>query len=71
MAVKLSEKFENAQEFLAYAEYSSGMDFNDQEVIEWYNANPDFILSYTGIMKVLNKLKIEKPVEEEPESTEE
>ena len=56
----LSEKFENADQFLAYAEYSSGMDFVDQEVKDWFTANPDFTLTYTGIMKVLNKMVIPK-----------
>lgn len=65
----LSEKFANAQQFLAYSEYSSGMDFDDQAVMDWFDANPDFKLTYTGIMKVLNQFKIEKPIVEEPTET--
>ena len=66
--VTLSQKFENAEQFLAYAQMASGMDFVDQDVVDWFNANPDFELSYTGIMKVLNGLKVtetnpEKPLE--------
>jgi len=70
--MKLSEKFESKEQFLAYAEYTSGMDFKDDEVMAWFDKNPDFQLSYTGIMKVLNTMGVPKPkpVEETPSEEE-
>lgn len=56
----LSEKFGTKEEFLAYAEYSSGMNFDDQAVMDWFEANPDFRLTYTGIMQVLNTMVVPK-----------
>jgi len=43
----LSEMFPTAEYFVAYAESTSGMDYIDEEVIVWFNENPDFKLSYT------------------------
>jgi hypothetical protein len=68
-AVTLADKFPTAEIFLAYAEQASGMDFDDQAVIDWFNGNQDFVLTYTGIMKVLNQFVIptvEEPPVEEP-----
>ncbi len=47
----LSEKFKNATEFVQYAEYVSGYDFDDAKLTKWYNENPKFLLTYTGIMQ--------------------
>ena len=63
----LGEKFESGKQFVKYAEVASGMNFDDKKVINWFDNNKDFKLTYTGIMKVLNRFKVEKPTEETTE----
>ncbi len=36
------------------------MDFIDEEVKIWFNENPDFKLSYTGVQRVLNTMIVPK-----------
>ncbi len=56
----LSEIFKTPEEFIAYAEATAGMDFIDEEVKIWFNENPDFKLSYTGVQRVLNTMIVPK-----------
>ncbi|RLC47053.1 MAG: hypothetical protein DRH57_04795 [Candidatus Cloacimonadota bacterium] len=62
----LSEMFKTPEEFIAYAEATAGMDFIDGKVKEWFEANQDFQLSYTGIQKVLNTMVVSEETPEEP-----
>lgn len=75
----LSEKFESAEQFIAYSEQASGKTYDAAKVKKWFNENPDFVLSYTGVMQVLNtmatgivpKPEYKAPVVEEETPTEE
>ena len=49
----LTEKFESREQFMAYAEYVSGYDFDNEGLMTWYDNNPDFVLTYTGIMQAI------------------
>jgi len=60
----LSEMFPTAEEFVAYAESTSGIDYIDEEVMTWFNENPDYKLSYTGVQRVLNTMKVPTEPEE-------
>jgi len=62
----LSEMFKTPEEFIAYAEATSGMNFIDGKVKEWFLANPDFKLSYTGIQRILNTMVVTEQTPEEP-----
>ena len=58
--MKLIEKFKTGQEFVAYAEYVSGYDFDNAKLIAWSNKNNDFTLSYTGIMQAIRPFVVGK-----------
>lgn len=62
----LSEMFQTVEQFIAYAEATSGMDFIDAQVKTWFDANPNFELSYTGVQKVLNTMVVSEATPEEP-----
>jgi hypothetical protein len=49
----LIQKFANRDQFAWYAEYVSSYDFDNEALKTWYDNNPNFVLSYTGIMKAI------------------
>lgn len=56
----LKDKFKNSDEFIKYAEYVSGFDFDDVKVKDWFSKNQDFFLTYTGVMLQLKDFVIGK-----------
>lgn len=58
--MKLIEKFKTGQEFVAYAEYVSGYDFDNAKLTAWFDKNNDFTLSYTGIMQAIRPFVVGK-----------
>ena len=49
--MKLHEKFTSGEQFLQYAEFVSGYDFDNESLMQWFDQNPNFFLTYTGIMQ--------------------
>ena len=58
--MKLIEKFKTANEFVAYAEYVSGYDFDNAKLSAWFDKNNDFALTYTGIMQAISPFVVGK-----------
>ena len=52
----LSDKFESSEIFLAYAKMVSGYTFDETAINKWYTDNPDFYLTYTGIVNELKPM---------------
>ena len=55
---KLAEMFKTPEDFIAYAEATSGMNYDDEKVKEWFYNNQDFPLTYTGVQRELNKMLV-------------
>jgi hypothetical protein len=56
----LKDKFTSASKFIEYAEYVSGFNFDDEKMAVWFKENPDFLLTYTGVMKAITPFIIGK-----------
>jgi len=54
----LTQKFTSRDQFMAYAEFVSGYDFDNAALKNWYDQNPNFVLSYTGIMQAIRPFVI-------------
>lgn len=65
--MRLDDKFTTREEFLTYAEYVSGYDFDNEALMTWFDNNKDFLLSYTGIMQAIapfvigTRVKVKSP----------
>jgi|688.fasta_scaffold1276786_1 hypothetical protein len=59
----LSKRFTSGEQFVQYAEFVSGYDFDDGKLVGWYEQNPDFFLTYTGIMQAIRPFVIGVKVE--------